>query len=129
MIAHQVERSSRSRFKARFRLETTRIRIESILNTLMPPRVIEELQDEAPGAPPPTHRFERATIAQSDLCGFTQLASERQPREVVEFIGQIFGLFDDLTNEYEVYKVETVGDAYIAGHGGWPLTQRNSPIS
>eukprot|EP00929_Paragymnodinium_shiwhaense_P021623 TRINITY_DN14055_c0_g1_i1.p1 TRINITY_DN14055_c0_g1~~TRINITY_DN14055_c0_g1_i1.p1 ORF type:complete len:482 (-),score=60.57 TRINITY_DN14055_c0_g1_i1:85-1530(-) len=129
MIAHHVERSSRSRFKARYRLETIRVRIESILNTLMPPRVIEELQDEAPGTPPPTHRYEHATIAQSDLCGFTQLASTRAPREVVEFVGQIFGLFDDLTNVYEVYKVETVGDAYIAGQAGWPLTQRNCPIS
>merc|ERR1711957_99972 len=37
--------------------------------------------------------------------------------------------FDDLTDKHKVYKVETVGDAYIAGQAGWPLTQQNSPIS
>eukprot|EP00927_Polykrikos_kofoidii_P032860 TRINITY_DN27864_c0_g1_i1.p1 TRINITY_DN27864_c0_g1~~TRINITY_DN27864_c0_g1_i1.p1 ORF type:complete len:1112 (+),score=146.09 TRINITY_DN27864_c0_g1_i1:444-3338(+) len=129
LLAHHAERNSRFRFKAKQLLERTGKRIEDILNTLMPPRVIEELQELPPSAPPPSHVYRGATIAQSDLCGFTKLASTRQPHEVVEFISQIFGLFDDLTDKYEVYKVETVGDAYIAGQAGWPLTQQNSAVS
>eukprot|EP00435_Cladocopium_sp_Y103_P002567 s1730_g1.t1 len=48
--------------------------------------------------------------------------------EVVEFIGELFGLFDELTDKHEVYKVETVGDAYIAGQAEAPLTFKNSPL-
>lgn len=91
--------------------------------------VVEELRDHPVSAAPPSHRYNRAIIAQSDLCGFTQLASTRAPEEVVQFISELFGLFDDLTDKREIYKVETVGDAYIAGQAENPLTLRNSPLS
>ena len=37
---------------------------------------------------------------------------------------ELFGLYDDLADEYGIYKVETVGDAYIAGQAEpwlWPV--------
>jgi len=122
------EQRSRERFKAHRAVEVTQTRIESILNTLMPPLVVQELRERG-NAPPPSHKYRHATIAQSDLCGFTALSSTRTPAEVVEFIGEIFGLFDALTDKHEVYKVETVGDAYIAGQADKPLTEKNSSIS
>jgi class 3 adenylate cyclase len=123
------EQRSRERFKAQRAVEVTQSRTESILNTLMPPLVVEELRNALPNAPPPSHKYRHATIAQSDLCGFTALSSTRSPAEVVEFIGEIFGLFDVLTDKHEVYKVETVGDAYIAGQADKPLTEKNSSLS
>merc|ERR1719161_2143725 len=123
------EQRSRERFNAQRAVETTNNRIESILNTLMPPLVVEQLRIASPSDPPPSHKYRYATIAQSDLCGFTAISSSRTPAEVVEFIGEIFGLFDKLTDIHEVYKVETVGDAYIAGQADEPLTIKNSPVS
>merc|ERR1719401_1220491 len=76
----------------------------------------------------PSHPYEHATLAQSDLVGFTSFARTRQPFEVVEFISELFGLFDRLTDKYGIYKVETVGDAYIAGQAELPLTDTNSPV-
>lgn len=119
----------RKRFSAKEAMEVTRGRMESILNTLMPPLVVEELRSTPLHMAPPSHRYLRATIVQSDLVGFTSLASRKKPTEVVEFIGDLFGRFDDLTDLHEVYKVETVGDAYIAGQAEVPLTVRNSPLS
>lgn len=123
------EQRSRERFKARRAVEVTQSRIESILNTLMPPLVVEQLRNARPNDPPPSHKYRHATIAQSDLCGFTAISSTRTPAEVVEFISEIFGLFDALTDKHEVYKVETVGDAYIAGQADQPLTLKNSSVS
>ncbi|CAJ1384853.1 unnamed protein product [Effrenium voratum] len=34
-----------------------------------------------------------------------------------------------MTDKHQVYKVETVGDAYIAGQADPPLTQKNHPVS
>jgi len=48
---------------------------------------------------------------------------------VVEFISEIFGKFDELTSTYNIYKVETVGDAYIAGQAEHTLTDENSPAT
>lgn len=128
-VAHSAEVSMRQRFKAKRAVEVTHERTESILNTLMPVMVVEDLRDAGFNQAFPSHHYRKATIAQSDLCGFTKLASTRNPEEVVSFIGELFGLFDNLTDKYEVYKVETVGDAYIAGQAEVPLTFKNSPMN
>merc|ERR1719163_595409 len=116
-LAREKEHSSRMRYKAKQAMG----RIEVILNTLMPPLVVEELRTLTDPSHYPSHHYQHSTIAQSDLCGFTQLSSTRTPLEVVDFIGDLFGLFDVLTDKYGVYKVETVGDAYVAGQADKPL--------
>jgi class 3 adenylate cyclase len=124
------EMRSRSRWKVRVGGELASKRIEMILNTLMPPLVVQELSQAADTKnSPPAHAYQRATIAQSDLVGFTALASTRTAREVVEIIRDLFGLFDDLTDKYGIYKVETVGDAYIAGQAEPPMTKDHIPQS
>lgn len=95
----------------------------------MPPLVVQELRKIRTNEITPSHQYKFATIAQSDLCGFTKLASSRTPQEVVEFMSELFGKFDTLTDTFGIYKVETVGDAYIAGMAEAPLTLANSPTS
>jgi len=126
-MARDEELVSRARFRARTAVDETQRRTQQILNTLMPPLVVQELRD-APGVLP-SHHYKDATIAQSDLCGFTKLAATRTPSEVVTFISDLFGQFDELTDKYGIYKVETVGDAYIAGQAEAPLTETNNPVN
>lgn len=132
-LAHSEEQSLRARFKALDATRTTKDRVESILKTMMPPMVLEEVQSsltDTPGGSGFTHhQYELATIAQSDLCGFTKIAASLQPSEVVKFISELFGAFDKLTDKFGIYKVETVGDAYIGGQAEYPLTAQNSPTS
>eukprot|EP00929_Paragymnodinium_shiwhaense_P099849 TRINITY_DN61752_c0_g1_i1.p1 TRINITY_DN61752_c0_g1~~TRINITY_DN61752_c0_g1_i1.p1 ORF type:complete len:1137 (-),score=218.82 TRINITY_DN61752_c0_g1_i1:445-3855(-) len=128
-FALSSDRAHRVRFRAMHTLKEMHGRINNILDTLMPPLVADQYRSLPLHSDAPTHFYSCATIAQSDLVGFTKLASTRPPREVVEFIGELFGLFDELTDKHDVYKVETVGDAYIAGQADFPLTSRNNPIS
>jgi len=128
-VAYISEGLSRNRFKAEKTLEKTRKKTTHILDTLMPHLVLEEISSLGPGQEPKPHSYRHATIAQSDLCGFTKLSSEKRPDEVVSFMGELFGMFDDLTDKYDVYKVETVGDAYIAGMAERPLTEKNIPVN
>ena len=73
---------------------------------------------EHPDAPLPSHKYQMATIVQSDLVGFTEMSSQRHPEEagkslgleildffeVVAVIEEIFNMFDDLTDRFGVYK-------------------------
>jgi len=127
-VCYTDEQTSKTQYQAKIAMEATTSRVQRILSTLMPPLVLEELRNLPPGAQP-THTFKAATICQSDLCGFTALSSTRTPGEVVRFMGELFGRFDELTDTYGVYKVETVGDAYIAGVAEAPLTPTNSPVN
>jgi class 3 adenylate cyclase len=129
VLAHSEEQTLRARYKATNATKTTKERVEAILRTMMPPMVLEQVQEATDPNTSVTHQYECATIVQSDLCGFTKIASGLKPTEVVKFITEIFGLFDDLTNEFGVYKIETVGDAYIGGQAEHPLTEKNSPSS
>jgi len=126
-IAYVSEAASRSRYKTLCALESMDERIEDILHTLLPQGVVEELRTMPANAL--SHYYKEMTVVQSDLVGFTRLASACQPSRVVEIVSSIFGRFDELTDKYGIYKVETVGDAYIAGQAEWPLTDDNSPVS
>jgi class 3 adenylate cyclase len=128
-IAYTEENQSKQTFLSGQKAENTQKRSHQILATLMPPLVVNELKALPLNAPPPSHKYRHATIAQSDLCGFTKLASTRSPKEVVVFMGDLFGAFDRLTDKHGVYKVETIGDAYIAGMAEAPLTKTNIPVN
>jgi len=121
------EKLLRGQYKASCAVDKMQTRTEDTLEALMPPEVVKELQLRKQQTL--SHTYERMTLAQSDLVGFTKLASTRRPKEVVEFIEELFGQFDKLTDIYDVHKVETVGDAYIAGQGAPHLTPESSPLA
>jgi len=127
ILAYEGERTSRARFRSKVKVERTESRIEDVLTTLMPEKVLTEWRAN-PGSHP-VHEYKKATVTQSDLCGFTQLSSGRSPFEVVSFMGELFGRFDVLAQEHNIYKVETVGDAYIAGMAQPHLTDQHSAVN
>ena len=53
--------------------------------------------------PPPT-----------DICGFTAWSSEREPHEVFTLLEFVYNSFDKIARRLNVFKVETIGDCYVA---------------
>eukprot|EP00980_Cylindrotheca_fusiformis_P006884 scaffold1442_cov128-Cylindrotheca_fusiformis.AAC.5 len=61
----------------------------------------------------PEHR-DMVTIFFSDIVGFTQLSAKLPPRKVALLLNRLYTKFDALSQKHDVFKVETIGDSYMA---------------
>ncbi|CAB9512119.1 Receptor-type guanylate cyclase gcy [Seminavis robusta] len=66
---------------------------------------------------PIQERFDPTTVLFADIAGFTQWCSEREPCHVFTLLEAVFFVFDNLAKQLSVYKIETIGDCYVAVTG------------
>eukprot|EP00980_Cylindrotheca_fusiformis_P016356 scaffold4870_cov135-Cylindrotheca_fusiformis.AAC.6 len=69
------------------------------------------------GTAPLADLFPSVTVVFADLVGFTAWSSAREPHQVFILLETIYGAFDKLAYRHSVFKVETVGDCYVAAAG------------
>ena len=95
-------------------LEAEKAKAETLICELLPPSVFEHLKK---GEQVPPETFKDATLFFSDIEGFTSIAGLATPMEIVTLLNRLYMFFDNVIVKYDVYKVATIGDAYIVVSG------------
>jgi class 3 adenylate cyclase len=61
--------------------------------------------------------FTSVTVLFADVVGFTAWSSVREPSQVFTLLEAVYDAFDSIAKRRGVFKVETIGDCYVAACG------------
>lgn len=90
-------------------LEQEKQRSEDLLLKILPKRISDQLKV---GRYVRAEEFESVSIYFSDIVDFTAIASVMAIHEVVDFLSDLYSLFDSITEKFNVCKIDTIGDSY-----------------
>ncbi|KFB39376.1 AGAP000214-PA-like protein [Anopheles sinensis] len=102
-------------------LESEKQKTDRLLYSVLPKTVANELRHQRPVPP---KRYDSVTLMFSGIVGFGQYCAANTDAEgamkIVKMLNELYTIFDELTDSKSnsnIYKVETVGDKYMAVSG------------
>jgi class 3 adenylate cyclase len=111
---YNAEMVIRKDFVRRRKQEIEKARTRQFLDLMLPISVLESINRADDIIVNERHN---ASVLFADIVGFTSLASRLDSIDVVAILNVMFATFDALSNRFDVYKVETIGDCYFACTG------------
>ncbi|GAA6216177.1 guanylate cyclase soluble subunit beta-2-like [Lates japonicus] len=116
-LTNQLERKKEELRILSRHLEAEKEKTETLLYAMLPRHIANQLKD---GKSVKAGEFDVCTILFSDVVTFTNICAACEPIDIVHMLNSMYSKFDRLTNVHDVYKVETIGDAYMVV-GGVPV--------
>ena len=107
-------------FFQRRRIAKEKERSEELLLNILPSEVAEELKVKGSAD---AKAFDDVTVIFTDFKGFTSIAEKLSAKELVAEIDYCFKGFDNIIHKYNIEKIKTIGDSYMAV-GGLPVANK-----
>lgn len=110
----RIELLRRRDFANKERIEAERARVRELLDRILPASVASRLRD---GESRIVEQLPDVTVLFADVEGFTSMAAQCQPAEMLDTLTEAFDRFDKLVGAHGVEKIKTIGDAYMVAAG------------
>lgn len=103
-------------------IEQERNRSERLLLNILPEEIAQELKSTGKAV---AKNFDMVTILFTDFNDFTGISGKLAAEELVTKVNSYYEVFDELTENFKVEKIKTIGDSYMVA-GGLPIPQHDS---
>jgi adenylate cyclase len=95
-------------------IESERKKSDALLLNILPVETAEELKEKGFAE---ARTFESVTVMFTDFKDFTKVAESLDAKSLVKEIDYVFRKFDEIITYYNIEKIKTIGDAYMAAAG------------
>jgi class 3 adenylate cyclase/Flp pilus assembly protein TadD len=100
--------------KSEQEISKERDKSDQLLLNILPQEIAVELKENGKAQP---KKYSQATILFTDFKGFTQASSAMDATHLVGELNECFAAFDRICKTYNLEKIKTIGDAYMAVSG------------
>lgn len=87
------------------------LRIMQLLENIFPKNVLFNLNTIGKFSP---RKIDEGVVLFTDFVSFTKSAQELSPLELIQKLEKYFNKFDEILTRYNLEKIKTIGDAYMA---------------
>lgn len=95
-------------------IEKEKNRSELLLLNILPEETARELKKNGKVR---AKKFESVTVLFADFKRFTFIAEKLPPERLIKTIDYYFSQFDKIMEKYDIEKIKTIGDSYMAASG------------
>ena len=106
-------------------LQQEKEKVEKLLLNILPEDTVKELSDSGTTR---ARAFNHVSVMFTDFAGFTTVAQEVEPIDLIDRLDMFFSRFDEIVEKWNLEKIKTVGDAYLCA-GGMPIRSKENPIN
>jgi class 3 adenylate cyclase len=118
LVNATVEQSQNEKYEAlttvASEMQTDLTNADALLGRMMPEEVLNQLKN---GNAPAAEEYDSVTIFFSDITDFTVLSSKTTTQEMLKTLNMLWEQYDKIARVHGMYKVETIGDAYLGVTG------------
>ncbi len=95
-------------------LENEKEKSDALLYNMLPKEIADEIKEKGSATP---RRYEEVSVLFTDFENFTSTAATMSAKKLVSEINEIFEAFDNIIEKFNLEKIKTIGDAYMAVSG------------
>ncbi len=105
-------------------LQKEKEKVENILLNILPEGTASDLIHKGKSK---ARYYKRVSVMFTDFVGFSKIAENMKPQDLVKELDGYFTKFDELIEKYDIEKIKTIGDSYMCA-GGVPIRNKSNAI-